>query len=407
MRVLIVSQYFWPEGFRINELAESLVQRGIDVDVLTGKPNYPEGKIYEGYKARGCVRESWQGANIFRVPLFPRGFRSARRLALNYLSFILSAAIAGTWQLRRIKSDVIFVYAPSPLLQALPALLIGWFKRIPVVLYVQDLWPESLEATGYVRNRLAIRMVEWVVKLIYRRSDLILVSSLPFKGSIQRFSPSAEIVYYPNSVDASFCDPQSGLKPDVPALDEGFRVIFAGNVGAAQAVHVIVDAAQRLKEHRDIRLVVLGSGSELEWMRTQIQERELDNLFLAGRFPVQAMPNLLSRADALLVTLADRKIFAETVPNKIQAYMAVGRPIIASMNGEGARIVQEANAGIAVAAEDGAAMADAVLRLHAMSQADRDQLGENGKRYYRQNFDHEQLVDDLVGHLTKMMKVKK
>ncbi|WP_075255621.1 glycosyltransferase family 4 protein [Herbaspirillum camelliae] len=407
MRVLIVSQYFWPEGFRINELAESLVQHGIDVDVLTGKPNYPEGKIYEGYKAGGCVRESWQGANIFRVPLFPRGFRSAMRLALNYLSFIFSAAIAGTWQLRRIKSDVIFVYAPSPLLQALPALLIGWFKRIPVVLYVQDLWPESLEATGYVRNRLAIRMVEWVVKLIYRRSDLILVSSRPFKDSIQRFSPSAEIVYYPNSVDASFCDPQSGLKPDVPALDEGFCVIFAGNVGAAQAVHVIVDAAQRLKQHRDIRLVVLGSGSELEWMRTQIEERELDNLFLAGRFPVQAMPNLLSRADALLVTLADRKIFAQTVPNKIQAYMAVGRPIIASMNGEGARIVQEANAGIAVAAEDGAAMADAVLRLHAMSQADRDQLGENGKQYYRQNFDHEQLVDDLIGHLTKMMKVNK
>jgi glycosyltransferase involved in cell wall biosynthesis len=218
--------------------------------------------------------------------------------------------------------------------------------------------------------------------------------------------PSAEIVYYPNSVDATFCDPESGLKPDVPALDDGFCVVFAGNVGAAQAVHVITEAANRLRDHRDIRFVVLGSGSELEWMRTQIAKLGLSNLFLAGRFPVQAMPNLLSRADVLLVTLADQQIFAATVPNKIQAYMAVGRPIIASMNGEGARLVQEADAGISVPAEDGAALADAILKLHAMPAVDRDRLGKNGRHYYRQHFDHEHLVEELIGHLTRVMKAK-
>ena len=376
------------------------------MDVLTGKPNYPEGKIYSGYQAAGCMCEQWQGASVFRVPLFPRGVKSGFRLILNYLSFTLSGAILGAWQLRNIKSDIIFVYAPSPLLQALPALFIGWIKRIPVVVYVQDLWPESLAATGYVRNPLVIRMVELLVKLIYRRSDLILVSSRPFKGSIERFSPSAEIVYYPNSVDVSFCDPDSGLKPDVPALDGGFCVVFAGNVGAAQAVHIIAEAAERLQGHGDIRLVVLGAGSELELMRARIAELRLDNLFLAGRFPVDAMPNLLSRADALLVTLADQKIFAATVPNKIQAYMAVGRPIIASMNGEGARLVQEADAGISVPAEDSAALADAILKLHSMPAVDRDRLGENGRRYYRKHFDHEQLVGDLIGHLSKVMKEK-
>lgn len=376
------------------------------MDVLTGKPNYPEGKIYAGYQAAGCMCEQWQGASVFRVPLFPRGVKSGFRLILNYLSFTLSGAILGAWQLRNIKSDIIFVYAPSPLLQALPALFIGWIKRIPVVVYVQDLWPESLAATGYVRNPLVIRMVELLVKLIYRRSDLILVSSRPFKGSIERFSPSAEIVYYPNSVDVSFCDPDSGLKPDVPALDGCFCVVFAGNVGAAQAVHIIAEAAERLQGHGDIRLVVLGAGSELEWMRARIAELRLGNLFLAGRFPVDAMPNLLSRADALLVTLADQKIFAATVPNKIQAYMAVGRPIIASMNGEGARLVQEADAGISVPAEDSAALADAILKLHSMPAVDRDRLGENGRRYYRQHFDHQQLVGDLIGHLSKVMKEK-
>jgi glycosyltransferase involved in cell wall biosynthesis len=219
--------------------------------------------------------------------------------------------------------------------------------------------------------------------------------------------PSAEIIYYPNSVDASFSDPSSSLKLDLPALDDGFCVVFAGNVGSAQAVHVISEAAEQLRDHPNIRLVVLGSGSELEWLRTQIAERGLSNLFLAGRFPVQAMPNLLSRADALLVTLADQQIFAATVPNKIQAYMAVGRPIIAAMNGEGARIVQEANAGIFVPAEDAVALADAILKLHAMPAADRDRLGENGRQYYRQHFDHEQLVDELINYLTKVIKRKK
>jgi glycosyltransferase involved in cell wall biosynthesis len=406
MRVLVVSQYFWPENFRINDLVRSLVARGVAVDVLTGQPNYPEGKIYPKYQATGCMCEFWHGANVFRVPLFPRGFRSGVRLFLNYLSFMFSGAIVGSLLLRNTKSDVILVYAPSPLLQALPALFIGWIKRIPVVVYVQDLWPESLAATGYVRNPLVIRMVELFVKLIYCRSDLILVSSPPFKGFIERFSPSAEIVYYPNSVDVSFCDPDSGLKPDVPALDEGFCVVFAGNIGAAQAVHVISEAAERLRDHGDIRLVVLGAGGELEWMRARIAELGLSNLFLAGRFPVEAMPNLLSRADVLLVTLADQQIFAATVPNKIQAYMAVGRPIIASMNGEGARLVQEAHAGISVPAEDSAALADAILKLHSMPAVDREGLGANGRRYYQKHFDHEQLVGDLIDHLNKVMKDK-
>jgi glycosyltransferase involved in cell wall biosynthesis len=374
------------------------------VDVLTGKPNYPDGKIFPGYLAAGCTREFWEGANICRVPIFPRGFRSGTRLFLNYLSFILSGAVLGAWQLKYTKIDVILVYAPSPLLQALPALFIGWMKRIPVIVYVQDLWPESLTATGYVRNPLVIRLVGWLVNVIYRRSNLILVSSLPFLDSIKQFSTTSEIVYYPNSVDASFCNPASGLKPDVPALDHGFCIVFAGNVGAGQAVHVITDAADRLRAYKEIRFVVIGAGSELEWMRSQIVDRGLTNLFLAGRYPVQAMPHLLSRASALLVTLADQEIFAATVPNKIQAYMAVGRPIIASMNGEGARLVREADAGIAVPAEDSEALANAILKLHAMTVSDRDRLGQNGKSYYCQHFDHERLVTDLVGHLTKTIK---
>lgn len=406
MRLLVVSQYFWPESFRINELARSLRQRGVEETVLTGKPNYPEGSIFPGYRASGCSEERYNDVRVLRVPLFPRGKKSAFRLALNYISFIASGSVFGPWLLRRSRPDVIFVYCTSPLLQVLPALLIGWIKRTPVVLWVQDLWPQSLEATGYVRNGWILSAVGWGVRFIYRHADLILISSRPFADSIRRYAPDSRIVYYPNSVDASFCNPEAGLKPELPVLDGGFSVVFAGNVGSAQAVKVIVEAAVLLRAHQEIRLVILGSGSELAWMQQQILERQLGNLHLAGRFPVEAMPWLLAKASALLVTLADRPIFAATVPNKIQAYMAVGRPIIASLNGEGARLVQEADAGLTVSAEDGKGLANAILKLHSMSQKERDNLGANGRRYYYKHFDHERLVSELIEHLTKAIKEK-
>ena len=401
MRILIITQYFWPEVFRINELVLSLVMRGALVNILTGQPNYPDGVILPGYNAWGMNKQSWGGAHILRVPLFPRGRKSGLRLALNYFSFVISTLLFGFIRLPFKKADVILVYAPSPLLQALPALFWGRLRGIPVVLYVQDLWPDSIEATGYIKSRFIIRIVKALVSFIYKHSDVILVSSKPFKDIVQSYGTKAKIIYYPNSVDSSFSDPENGLKPKISELDIGFKVVFAGNVGSAQAVHVIVDAAKLLRAHRDIRLIVVGSGSELDWMRGQIASHRLHNLFLVGRHPVEAMPNLLSRASALLVTLSDRPIFALTVPNKIQAYLAVGRPIIASMNGEGARIIDEAGAGISVAAEDGAALADAILKLYNMPEAERKKLGDNGRSYFSQHFEHEYLVDKLLEHLTE------
>ena len=403
IRLLVVSQYFWPENFRINEVVATLAERGLETTVLTGKPNYPEGTVFPGYRAWGCAEEGYKGAHVLRVPLFPRGKESVLRLALNYLSFIVSGAVFGTWLLRWTKPDAILVYCPSPLLQVLPALLISWLKRAPVVVYVQDLWPESLEATGYVRSRRILGAVGWLVRFIYRHADLILISSRPFADSIRRHAPDARIVYYPNSVDASFCNPDAGLKPELPILDSGFSVVFAGNVGSAQAVKVIVEAAALLTAQREIRFVVLGSGSELEWMHQQVRDRQLDNLHLAGRFPVEAMPWLLAKASVLLVTLADRPIFAATVPNKIQAYLAAGRPIMACMNGEGARLVTEANAGLAAPAEDARGLADAILKLYRMPLEERERLGANGRAYYREHFDHETLVSELIGHLQNVV----
>lgn len=406
MHILVLSQYFWPESFRINEVVRSLTERGLTVDVLTAKPNYPDGAVFPPYRAWGWMQERWHGARIFRLPIFPRGKKSGLRLAINYLSFVISGLLLGPWLLRSSRPDVIFVYAPSPLLQALPAVFMGKLRGIPVAIHVQDLWPESINATGYVRNRLVIGMVDQLVGFIYRHADLLLVSSRPFEQAMHRFRLRTPVAYLPNSVDATFCDPESGIKPELPALDEGFTVTFAGNVGSAQAVEVIVKAARILRPNAGIRIVILGSGNMLDWMNEQKDQLGLDNLFLAGRFPTEAMPWLLSKSGALLVTLADQPIFAATVPNKIQAYMAVGRPIIASMNGEGARLVVEAGAGIAVPAEDGEALADAILRIAGLSPQERDVMADNARKYYQSNFNHDQLIRQLIEHLGSLMESK-
>jgi glycosyltransferase involved in cell wall biosynthesis len=406
VRVLVVSQYFWPEGFRINEVVRSLVEKGVEVDVLTGKPNYPEGAVFSGYRAVGCQVESWAGATVYRVPLFPRGVRSTWRLALNYLSFMMMGLVLGSWMLRGRGYDAILVYAPSPILQAIPAIFLGWLKRTGVIVWVQDLWPDSLAATGYVRNPRVLRVVEWVVRWIYRHTDLLLVQSRAFEVPVAALAPGKPIAYYPSSVDATFAEPPSPdiALPDVPALDEGFAVVFAGNVGAGQAVEVMVEAAALLKDVPQIRFVVFGQGSRWDWLREQVQNRGLPNLHLLGRFPVNTMPGLMQKAGALLVTLADEPIFAMTVPNKVQAYMAAGRPILACLNGEGARLVEEAQAGLSVPAQDAKALAAAVLQLHRMSLEERAHLGANGRRYFKAHFDHDKLVDELIAHLRGMSK---
>ena len=404
MRVLVVSQYFSPEVFRINEVVQSLVVKGAVVDVLTGNPNYPDGKIFAGYNAWGGKTEQVLGAAVYRVPIFPRGKQGALRLALNYLSFVISGLLFGPWLLRTRRYDVVFVYGVSPIFMAIPAVFLAWLKGLKLVVWVQDLWPESLAATGYVRNPRVLRAVESVVRWIYRHTDLLLVQSRAFEASVAALSPGKPIVYYPNSVDTTFAElPSTDVNlPVVPALDEGFAIVFAGNVGVGQAVDVIVKAAALLKDVPQIRFIVFGRGSRWEWMHEQSQALGLTNLHLPGRFPVNTMSGLMQKAGALLVTLADEPIYALTVPNKLQAYMAAGLPILACLNGEGARLVQEAQAGLSVPAQDAKALAAAVLQLYRMTPEERAHFGANGRRYFKANFDHDKLVNELMAHLHGM-----
>ena len=400
LRLLIVSQYFWPENFRINEISRTLVERGLEVQVLTGKPNYPEGELHGGYRIWGCSHEGFHGAAVYRVPLTPRGKDSGLKLATNYLSFLFSGMVSGSWLLRGRTFDVIFVYGVSPILQAIPAIFFGGLKGCPVVLWVQDLWPESLSATGYLKHKWALKLVEMIVRFIYRHVDLLLVQSEAFIRPVSALASGTPVKYHPNSADESVAIPTTVVVPEVPGLEGGFSVVFAGNIGTAQSVEVIVEAASLLKEHADLHFVVLGDGNRRDWMLKEARDRDLTNLHLPGRFPVEMMPGLFEKASVLLVTLTDQPIFAATVPNKVQAYMAAGRPIIACLRGEGARLVAAAKAGLAVPAEDGPALAEAVLQLQRMSIAEREEMGRNGRVYFREHFDHDRLVDRLIEHLS-------
>lgn len=398
MRVLVVSQHFWPESFRINDVVVDLTRVGCEVEVLTGQPNYPEGSVFPGYKALSMGRQAYgPGITVHRVPLAARGPGSAVRLAANYLSFIFSASILGPWLLRGRRFDAVFVYGTSPILQAIPAVLFKLRKRARLVIWVQDLWPESLEVTGFVRNKRLLGAVAAVVRWIYRRADLLLVQSEAFIPPVSAMAGGTRVVYHPNPGEAMQEHGAAGeAAPRVP-LDEGaFNVVFAGNLGTVQALETVVEAADRLREHADIRIVLVGGGSRAEWVQQEVSRRGLTNVQLPGKFPSASMPDLMRRASALLVTLSRQPILAQTVPSKLQTYLAGGTPIIASLDGEGARVVVEAGAGLACPAEDAGALATAVLRLRDMPAEERARLGAAGRQFFARHYEPLALAERLA-----------
>jgi glycosyltransferase involved in cell wall biosynthesis len=398
MRILVLSQYFWPENFIINDIVRILQEQGQDVVVATGKPNYPDGKVFEGYRAGGSQRDCYLGRiEVFRVPLWPRGQGGAKNLILNYLSFVVAGLLYLPWLLRGRKFDAILVFAPSPISQAIPAIPLKWLKKAKLALWVQDLWPESLSATGFVKNPLLLNVVGRMVRAIYRYCDTLLVQSHAFIEPVARYASRDKIQYYPNSIDvrppvATVSIPQDFRE----LLEEHFCVVFAGNLGTAQSLETIVEAAVHLRDDTQIRLVLVGSGSRLDWLRAQQQALGLDNLILPGRFPMEAMPQIFERSSALLVSLNDQQAFAQTIPSKIQAYLAAGRPIIASMNGEGARVVCEARAGLASPADQVLPMVANIRTLKALSEAERNVMGQSGKAYFDAHFEMTSQVTSLI-----------
>ena len=397
MEILIVSQYFWPEDFRINDLATSLINRGHKVCVLTGKPNYPQGKIYKGYKLWGYKKENHHGIEIIRVPLIPRGNGSGCRLAINYFSYVFFGALYVIFHKR--KFEVSLTFAISPITQVYPALLHKKMYNSKACIWVQDLWPESVSSAGKIQSVFVIKMLNKMVQLIYKSSDKILIQSEAFyKSVINNNVEFDKIRYIPNWAEDLYINTDYvNIERYKNFIPKGFVIMFAGNIGEAQDFDSLLKAAELTKSNKEIKWVIIGDGRRRDFIESEIKRLRLEETFiLLGRYPVEEMPSFFVHADIMLLSLKDDYIFSLTIPCKLQSYMAFGKPVLSMMSGIGSTIVENANCGYVALAGDYKSLANNTLLAYSDSKETLIKKGQNGKEFYSKHFSKEKILDNLI-----------
>lgn len=405
MKILIICQYFYPEPFRITDIAAALENDGNVVTVLTGTPNYPEGRFYPGYGFFSRKKDNLGGVRIHRVPIIPRGKGKALSLALNYASFAVCGSV---WALRTHSGDydMVLVYQLSPILMAFPGMIAAKRAGVPMVLYVADLWPESLLAAAKIRNMTILRAVDHMVDWIYRRSKTIFVTSRGFIDSIvKRGQPMQKLHYIPQYPEAIYRP--TAVAQDDPARDElpqGFNIVFTGNIGKAQGLDVILDAAVELGEYDCIHWVIIGDGRAREEFEKTVISRGLDKrVVFLGRRPMDRIPVYLALSDAAFISLSPEPLYALTLPAKIQSYFACGIPVIGSVDGDAARVITESDAGLVGAAGDAHALARNALAMYRSSPNERKRYGENALAYCKGHFCKDQLIIEIEQNLRQAL----
>jgi colanic acid biosynthesis glycosyl transferase WcaI len=381
-RVLLLTQWFDPEPtFKGLVFARELVAQGFDVEVVTGFPNYPGGRLYPGFKMRLIQREVIEGVKVTRLPLYPSHGQSGIGRVLNYISFAASASIYSVFFARR--ADVMYAYHP-PLTVGICAALVRFFRRVPVVYDVQDMWPDTLRATGMFSNEKILNVVSRVCDWVYRRVDHLVVLSPGFKALlIDRGVPAQKIdVIYNWCAEDQVCNSQPAERPGLAGVG-AFKVLFAGNLGKAQALDTVLEAAALIRdEHPEINFVFLGSGVEGDRLKDLAASRTLTNVFFMPAVPMSEVGGYLAQADALLVHLKKDPLFSVTIPSKTQAYMAAGRPILMAVEGDAAALVEESGGGLVVESENAQALAQSVVKLKCMSAGERVAMAQKGRDFY-------------------------
>ena len=395
LRLAVVTQYFHPEDFRINDLVGHLATRGHMVQVLTGHPNYPSGRFFAGYGGLSVRREHIFGAHVVRVPMIARGNSSGARLATNYLTFAASATVFAPVLVRG-PIDVVLAYQPSPVSVAAPALAIARVRQAAALMWVQDLWPQTLGAMGLLRSRPIARLANAATGLLHRKMDGLLIQSRGYAQPLEQQGVDvSRITYVPNWAEAFYGPvvvPDSA--PERREIPSGFVVMFAGNLGEAQGLETLLDAATILRDLPALQWVILGEGRRLKWLSEEVRARGLSSrIHLLGRKPAESMPTWFALADVMLATLRPDPIYELTVPSKLQTYLACGRPIIASLDGEGARVIKCARAGEATPAGNAYALAAAVRRLYESQPHILADMGSRGLSYYNEHFRRETVID--------------
>lgn len=410
MRILLISQYFWPENFPLNTAVTDLCGRGHEVTVVTALPNTPGGKLFPSHShlifftvvknLLNGTREQYpgfSGVKIIRLPIVLRRSATNVQLIVNYLSFLTSALLWAVFFCRRKDFDIV-MFSYSPLTEGLPALFLRAFKGLPTAFWVQDPWPESLEATKAVNMRTALLAVKAYIKYLYRHTSVILVQSEGYIPLIGEYVPREKMVFIPNSAESYYrpVPREEGFrylseKKGVTLKDEkAFTLMFAGNLGVSQNFETLIEAARILRgrNSRPVRWLVLGNGRMKPWIEEKVRKEGLEGSFsLLGQFPPEDMPYFFACADAMVISLLDSYVFGLTIPSKTQSYLACGKPVIAVLKGEGARIIREAGAGLTADPANPAELADAITRMAALDRAELARYGANGRKYFENNFE--------------------
>ncbi|MHC4131439.1 MAG: glycosyltransferase family 4 protein [Planctomycetota bacterium] len=387
MRILFIAHYFQPEPPFIGlPFAKKLASYGHEVEVLTGFPNYPDGKIYEGYHLRPLQREEIDGIGVIRVPLYPSHDRSAMRRFLSYSSLSISQAMIGPFVVK--PADIAFV-CQGPATIGLPAWIIKMLRRVPFVFNIQDIWPESLVNSEMFTNKLGIKIVDRWCRFVYKRASKIVVITEGFKQKLcERGVPKHKIEVIYNWCDEThFCNAKrdESLAKEL-GMEGKFNVLFAGNMGLAQAISAVLDAAALVRDEcPDVQFVFMGTGVEVEKLKNKAKEMNLNNVLFHDRRPRSEIGAVLCLADVLLVHLRNDPVFDMWLPSKTQAYMATGRPILMGIRGDARELVEKAKAGLPFEPENPRSLADAVKKFRSMPREQLDQMGDNGKEFYKQN----------------------
>lgn len=408
MKILIISQYFWPESFKINEIADYLHQSGHSVDVLTGIPNYPEGKYYKGYGVFKRRKEEYKGIRIKRVLLIPRGKgKSDLRLVPNYISYMLGSCIAA-FNMSKNKYDAVLVFGVSPITQAYPAMLIKKLGNTPIFMYIYDLWPDTLFSHGLGGSLLKKIIVRKCVK-IYKSFDRLFITSKGFKKRLLEYGCDDEkIRYIPQWVESRYQPVKAAgnIRRRFGFREDDFIVMFAGNLGFAQSVETVIECAFYLKHEDKIKIVFVGDGSVKQWCMNECGRKGLKNCFFMERQSADDMPGILAEADALLITLRNRDNYSLTLPGRLQSFMACRKPIIACANGETSNVVNEALAGLSCPADNPKELSECIIRMAGMSDEERNMYGINGFQYALKNFSEADLLKIIETELASITNTK-
>lgn len=395
--VLIVSQIFYPDQFRINDIAISLVNRGFKVTVLTGYPNYPEGVIPKEYKSHKVTKETYLGMDIIRVPIVARGKNNKIKLIMNYASFPASGYLWNVFN--DIKADYVFIYEASPMTQALPGVWYAQKHNIPCYIYVTDLWPENVEVVGNVSNPFIINQIDKMVDYIYERCDRIFTPSKSFIENIANRGVSREkLEYWPQYAEDFYfpVEKENVTVAEIPD-DDILNLTFAGNIGYAQGLDILPKLAMKLKEDNQlVRFNIIGDGRYLGELQSIIHTNKVTNYFnFIKRQPAEKIKEYMALSDASLVILTQNELFKLTIPAKVQSSLACGVPIMGSISGETKDIIESSSLGFCSEAGDIEGLYENILRFNALSKMERKQLEENALTYYQNNFEKENLMDRM------------